>query len=207
MTETETDHPVDIEQFFQEALPILKEGWLFKKKQRGVQFGSLFRWQKRYFVFDNARSELAYGTDAQHHQKRSIRFDELDRVARSRTVAPKEGKRGILVAAGLQFEIHCTPHAHHHNENRTFILQAETTKDVDEWIRILKNASIQHNPHSSHPKGSSLRKWTSTSPQQGKGKERVNTQITKAEDDFITPIDMSYPRTRTPPPSLFCFCT
>lgn len=198
-------HPIDIDQFFQESLPILKEGWLFKKKQRGLQFGPMFLWQKRYFVFDNARSELAYGIDAKHHQKRSIRFDEIDCVQHSRTVAPKEEARGALVAQGLQFELHCTPHAHHHNENRVFIFQGESRNDVDEWVRLLKNASTLHNPNTRHPKRTSLREWTSKSPKHSKQTEPSNAAL---NDDFcLTPIDIPYPRVKTPPPSWMCFCS
>jgi len=47
----------DIEQFDAEMCPVIKEGWLWKRKQRGIRL-KRHGWQRRYFVADNKSNRL-----------------------------------------------------------------------------------------------------------------------------------------------------
>lgn len=143
----------DVDEFFKEMCPVLKNGWLWKKKQRGVTLGGwvpYLQWQQRYFMYDNERSQLCYGPNPEHAHKRNIRFDEIEFVCLSRAPVAHEGARAKLVAKGLQFEVHLKNHAHHHNNNRVFVFQSDTSSDADAWVRLLKKASLKFNPETRH---------------------------------------------------------
>jgi len=199
------EEDISIEDFYKDMCPVMKQGWLWKKKQRGFTMGGwvpMLQWQQRWFLFDNQRSQLCYGPDAEHAHKRNIRFDEIDCVCRSREPFAHEGKRASFVAQGLQFEIHLTEHAHHNNDNRVFILQAATRDDVYNWIKLLKEASLLNNPLTKH----TPRKSIFVRPTQPPPAPEPTPELPVSP--FITPFDMAYPTCQRPPtpepPGWFC---
>ena len=141
----------DVDTIAAELLPaVLMQGWLDKKKQRGVLTASL--WQRRYVVADTAERCLFYGPSQEQYRKRAIMFTEIKAVHHSYTACQYAGHRGKRVAQGHQFTLllNDSVAGTHHNDHRQFIFQAESPGEVDLWVRTLKEASLSYNVHSVH---------------------------------------------------------
>lgn len=150
---SESFFDLDIDSFSESMVPVLYEGWLWKKKQRGLRVNG-GGWQKRWFVADNHSKSLIYRKHkCADSKQRSIPFAHIKAVHHSFTPCAHSGRRARNVPSGSQFSILLNDtivNDHHHNEHRKFILQADSPDEVNEWVNTLKGASLAYNEGSVH---------------------------------------------------------
>ena len=124
---------IDLDAFEREQIPVLLEGYLLKKKTKGMTLG---KWQKRHFCLDNTTKSLTYSSSEQSMQKKMIPFNHIEDV---KIIDNKGG--------GKRFEIIMlkdTGGEEEKNKGRHFILEAETKDEADNWVENLKKLSNKY---------------------------------------------------------------
>jgi len=190
-------YDLDIESFAEDMVPVLCQGWLWKKKQRGLRVNG-GGWQKRWFVADNHTKCLTYckNKNKSDAKKRSIPFAEIKAVHHSYTPCAHSGRRARNVPGGSQFSLllnDTIQHDDHHNEHRKFILQADSPEEIDEWVSTLKNVSLAYNQGSVH------HFHLEDTPHAMRRIARNGDSSSSSEEDDVKPAQY------VPPPTSLCF--
>mmetsp|Transcript_12995 Transcript_12995/g.23420 ORF Transcript_12995/g.23420 Transcript_12995/m.23420 type:complete len:326 (-) Transcript_12995:29-1006(-) len=135
------DVGINVDEMEKELIPVLKEGYLYKKKQKGVRLG-MFNWQHRYCVMDNVLKLFKYGTHESSLECRSIPFHEIKSAYISREGGQNADKFAQPVAGGLQFEVEIVDNASNKNSDRVFTFRAQDPLDAANWVKVFHSISV-----------------------------------------------------------------
>jgi hypothetical protein len=139
--------------------PVLREGFLLKKKQKGLRLG-VFNWQHRYCIVDGESRSVKYGPKESLSEWRGISFDDIQRCYMSAfeegdSAAP--GATGVANGAGsgagvggalggvagVEFEVQLTHAAANNNGDRVFTFRAPDPLSARKWVQTIHGVSIQ----------------------------------------------------------------
>jgi len=114
--------------FEEEMCPVIIEGFLSKRKQKGLRMG-VWNWQNRFCILDNMAKCLRYGAEETAEDWRMVPFKEIQRVYSS--------------SGPLEFCVELSSFAGNKNASRIFVFKAQDPVDARNWIMALKGISIE----------------------------------------------------------------
>ncbi len=128
---------LDLDAFEKDMVPVLKEGFLRKRKQKGMRVGGFGSWQKRYFVISNKRKQVIYGKNAAACQdskgKKFIPWEDIEKVRMSTGKKSSEKEFEIVMKTDQKL-----------NAGRSFILEGDTRREAEEWVAQLNKISLEY---------------------------------------------------------------
>jgi len=126
-----------------ELLPVLREGFLHKRKQKGLRMGVFATWQRRYCVLDNVAKCLSYGPAEAAQERREVAFHEIRRVFLSKA-PPADGvdEAGGQLRGGSEFCVELVHYAANGNGSRVFTFRAQDPHDAQAWVDAIHPVSI-----------------------------------------------------------------
>lgn len=129
---------IDADQIEREMIPILKEGFLLKRKQRGLRLG-VWNWQVRYCTLDNLQKCFTYGPNEASTNANSIKYSEINRAY----LTNEDGENLGMHSIGRDFSLELTSDATPKNASRTFVFRAQDPLDAKAWVNAIHCISIQ----------------------------------------------------------------
>ncbi|GBG24216.1 Src kinase-associated phosphoprotein 1 [Hondaea fermentalgiana] len=128
----------DAEALERELIPVLKEGFLYKRKQKGLRMG-VWNWQRRFCRLDNVDKIFFYGPQELAAETRGIPFGEIYRAY----VSIDAGDQTDGLGSCREFCLELTADAGRKNASRTFVFRAQDPLDAKAWVRAFRSVSVQ----------------------------------------------------------------
>ncbi len=131
---------INVDDLAADVIPVVKEGYLKKKKTKGVRFGRTI-WNARYFQVNNVERALIYSKTEESPPLKKIAFQAI--VSCKMDVADKKNnkkskRRFRLVTkadSGDQYD---------ENPYRKYYFEAESPSEAEEWVKCLHELSIEY---------------------------------------------------------------
>eukprot|EP00943_MAST-04B_sp_MAST-4B-sp1_P006900 g6900.t1 len=130
---------INVDDLAADVIPVVKEGYLKKKKTKGVRFGRTI-WNSRYFQVNNVERALIYSKTEESPPLKKIAFQAI--VSCKMDVDDKNNKRSkrrfrLVTKAdgGDQYD---------ENPYRKYYFEAESPSEAEDWVKCLHELSIEY---------------------------------------------------------------
>ena len=132
------DFNLDLEDLAADVIPVVKEGYLKKKKTKGVRFGRTI-WNSRYFQVNNVERALLYSKTEDSPVLKKIPFDSIVSCKFDNSDNKKKNKiRFRLVTKADNGD------EYDENPYRKYFFEAESPSKAKEWVKCLHELSSEY---------------------------------------------------------------
>ena len=131
-------YSINVDDLAADVIPVVKEGYLKKKKTKGVRFGRTI-WNSRYFQVNNVERALIYSKTEDSPPLKKIPFTLIVSCKADNSEKKKVNKRRFRLITKSDID-----DEYEENQYRKYFFEAESPSEAEDWIKCLHELSIEY---------------------------------------------------------------